>query len=117
MKVSILADRRLWLTADKSRVVEDGDPAAAFLLAAPGTEIAPDDVKRFELRVEGTKVVLPGAEGEDASGEAGNASDEGAEGGAGDEAGAESQAEEPKEPAKPEAAKQPKSKSSKAKKD
>lgn len=88
MKVSILADRRLWLTADKSRVVEDGDPAAAFLLAAPGTEIAPDDVKRFGLRIEGTKVVLPGAE-----------------------------AEEPKEPAKPEAAKQPKSKSSKAKKD
>lgn len=31
-----IADRRLWLTPDKSRAVEDGDPAAAFLLIAPG---------------------------------------------------------------------------------
>ena len=31
-----IADRRLWLTADKSRAVEDGDPTSAFLLIAPG---------------------------------------------------------------------------------
>jgi hypothetical protein len=30
------ADRRLWLTADKDRVVEDGDPEAAFLYVTPG---------------------------------------------------------------------------------
>jgi hypothetical protein len=31
-----VADRRLWLTADKSKAVEDGDPRSAFLLIAPG---------------------------------------------------------------------------------
>jgi hypothetical protein len=31
-----VADRRLWLTADRSEAVEDGDPRAAFLLVAPG---------------------------------------------------------------------------------
>jgi hypothetical protein len=31
---------RLWLTADGSRVVPDGDPAAAVLFATPGDEIS-----------------------------------------------------------------------------
>lgn len=36
-----IANRRLWRTADDT-VVEDGDPAAKFLLAAgPGDEIDP----------------------------------------------------------------------------
>ena len=34
-----VADRRLWLTADKSKAVEDGDPRAAFLLCTPGRSI------------------------------------------------------------------------------
>lgn len=38
----VKADRRLYLTADKNEVVEDGDPRAAFLLAAKGSRI-PDD--------------------------------------------------------------------------
>lgn len=58
----IVADRRLWLTADKARVVEDGDPAAAFLLASPGTEIPVDEAERLGLTEKDGKVVLPGAE-------------------------------------------------------
>lgn len=57
----IVADRRLWLTTDKARVVEDGDPAAAFLLASPGTEIPVAEVERLGLAVEGGKVVITGA--------------------------------------------------------
>lgn len=54
----IMADRRLWLTADKARVVEDGDPEAAFLLAAPGHPILEADVKRLGLGVKDGCVVL-----------------------------------------------------------
>ena len=35
-----VADRRLWLTADKSEAVEDGDPKSAFLLVAPGQSMS-----------------------------------------------------------------------------
>ena len=34
-----VSDRRLWLTADKSQVVEDGEDGAAFLLCTPGRSI------------------------------------------------------------------------------
>ena len=36
----MIATERLYLTADKSAVVRDGDPAAAFLLACEGGVIA-----------------------------------------------------------------------------
>lgn len=36
---SVIVGRRLWLTADRSRAVEDGDPEAAFLLCAPGKPV------------------------------------------------------------------------------
>lgn len=42
-------DRRLWLTRDKSRVVEDGDPEAAWLLGAPGAVISDAEAKRYGL--------------------------------------------------------------------
>ena len=35
-----VADRRLWLTADQSEAVEDGDPKSAFLLVAPGQSMS-----------------------------------------------------------------------------
>ena len=35
----IIVDRRLWLTADKGSLVEDGDPEAAFLFAIEGREV------------------------------------------------------------------------------
>jgi len=54
---SIRADRRLYLTKDLSRVVEEGDPGAAFLLANRGHPIHPDDAARLGLRVEGERIV------------------------------------------------------------
>lgn len=45
----MIADRRLYLTADKSRVVEEGDPEAAFLFTTPGKTISDADVERYGL--------------------------------------------------------------------
>lgn len=44
------ADRKLYLTADRERVVEEGDPEAAFLLAAPGKEISDADAEKYGLK-------------------------------------------------------------------
>lgn len=41
-----IADRKLFLNADKTRVVEEDDPDAAFLLAAEGGEI-PEEYRRL----------------------------------------------------------------------
>jgi len=111
--LTIVADRRLWLDVAKTRVVEDGDPAAAFLYVAEGDEINASDAGRFGLAVEDGKVILlrepDEAAEEGAGGEAGGSGDdandagEGAGDGAGDDAGAESETEE--EPAKPAAPK------------
>src|SRR5690606_13445613 len=57
----LVADRYLWLTADRAQVVEDGDPAAAFLLASPGTEIPAAEAERLGLTVENGKVVPIGS--------------------------------------------------------
>src|SRR4051812_26203802 len=43
------ARERLYLTADKDRVVRDGDPKAAFLYAAQGDEIPATAAERFGL--------------------------------------------------------------------
>jgi hypothetical protein len=37
------------LTADREKVVEDGDPAAAFLLGGEGAEIPDDEAARLGL--------------------------------------------------------------------
>lgn len=42
-------DRTLWLTADRSAVVEDGDPRAAFLLGTRGKKVSDDEAKRLGL--------------------------------------------------------------------
>lgn len=44
---TVKLDRRLWLTADRSRLVEDGDPEAAFLWAAPGDEVDAVELERL----------------------------------------------------------------------
>lgn len=49
MAGSWVADRRLWLTAERDRLVEDGDPAAAFLFCAPGQPVAMEEARRFGL--------------------------------------------------------------------
>lgn len=48
-RVSVTATERLFLTADKSRLVEEGDPAAAFLFCAPGHEIPIKDAEKYGL--------------------------------------------------------------------
>lgn len=57
---SYTADRRLYLTEDRDRVVEEGDPDAAFLLAGAGTDIHPHDVEEFDLTKEGGEIRYPG---------------------------------------------------------
>lgn len=52
-----VTDRRLWLSADKSKVVEDGDPEAAFLLASAGKELDEATVKRYGLKPPADKQV------------------------------------------------------------
>lgn len=42
-------DKRLWLNADKSRIVEDGDPDAAFLAYGPGQMVSDEDIERYGL--------------------------------------------------------------------
>jgi len=56
---TVWADRRLWLSGDRSRVVEDGDPAAAFLLAAPGAAIAGTEAVRLGLQTVDGVIHLP----------------------------------------------------------
>lgn len=47
---NVIADRRLWLTADRQRVVEEGSSDAAILYATPGTVILGEAVKRFKIK-------------------------------------------------------------------
>ncbi len=49
----MIAAERLYLTADRQRVVREGDTEAAFLYAAPGDEIPDSAVEMFGL-VDGT---------------------------------------------------------------
>jgi len=46
---AVRADKRYYLNADRSRVVEEGHPSAAYLLAAEGDDISNEDVKRYGL--------------------------------------------------------------------
>lgn len=47
---NMIADRRLWLTADRQRVVEEGSTDAAILYATPGTVILGEAVERFKIK-------------------------------------------------------------------
>lgn len=44
------AGRRLWLTSDGKRLVEDGDPDATTLFAGEGDEVSDEDAKRYGLK-------------------------------------------------------------------
>ena len=46
----VTATERLYLTADKERVVKEGDPDAAFLFVTPGKEISAEDAKRYGIK-------------------------------------------------------------------
>lgn len=43
----VTVDRHLYLTEDKDRVVEEGDPAGRWLWAAPGNEVSRVDAERL----------------------------------------------------------------------
>jgi len=43
----VLATRKLWLTADKETLVEDGAHGAAFLFCSPGDELVDEDADRY----------------------------------------------------------------------
>lgn len=45
----VVVDRRMYLTADRSRAVPDGDPEAAFLLCVPGAEMTRALAARYGL--------------------------------------------------------------------
>ncbi len=45
----VIAQERMFLTADRSRVVPEGDPDAASLYAAPGHRIPAGAVEQFGL--------------------------------------------------------------------
>lgn len=46
----VVADKRLWLSADRETVIADGDPRAAFLLCSPGDEVTDEDAKRYGIK-------------------------------------------------------------------
>ncbi len=48
----LTADRRLYVDKDKTRVVEEGDPAGSWLLYAVGRRIGAGDVKRYGLEAD-----------------------------------------------------------------
>lgn len=43
------AKKRLYLNADRTKLVEEGSPDAAFLLAAEGAEVPDAEAKRYGL--------------------------------------------------------------------
>lgn len=44
-----IADRDLYLNADKSKVVEEGDPAMAFVFVGKGGTVSNEDVEKYGL--------------------------------------------------------------------
>lgn len=48
---NFISDKRLFLTADRSRVVEENDPAAAHLLVGAGGTVSQADAERYGLKV------------------------------------------------------------------
>lgn len=48
--VAFVSDRRLYLTADRSAVVEEGDAGAAYLLVGVGGEVPTSVAKQYGLK-------------------------------------------------------------------
>ena len=51
--------RRLYLSGDKSRVLEEGEKEAGWLFATPGSQIAESDASAYGLEYRDGKVILP----------------------------------------------------------
>lgn len=62
MTSMVTIDRRLYLTADRKQVVEDGDPRAHWLWAAKGDEVLREEAERLgALKPEPAKQMAPPA--------------------------------------------------------
>jgi hypothetical protein len=48
--VPFLSDKRLYLNADKSKVVEEDDPDASYLLVAAGGQVSDEHAKQYGLK-------------------------------------------------------------------
>ncbi|MFF5445489.1 hypothetical protein [Streptomyces sp. NPDC012888] len=44
---TVIIDRHLYLTEDRTRVVEEGDPASRWLWASPGTQVSRAEAVRL----------------------------------------------------------------------
>lgn len=64
---TLRADRRLYLTADRSEVVEEGDPRGAWLLVAKGRNIGEGDVAKYRMSMSGGRVVYRSPEAKQAA--------------------------------------------------
>lgn len=47
--MAYLSEKRLYVNKDKSRVVEEDDPEAAYLLVAEGSELSDADAEKYGL--------------------------------------------------------------------
>lgn len=56
---TLVADRRLYVSDDRSEIVEEGDVRAAYLLVAAGLQIGEGDVARYRLQMKDGKVWWP----------------------------------------------------------
>ena len=92
----IIADRRLFLSAGRERVLEETATDIAYLLASPGTLIPAADVARHGLRVGDGRIEYGPVQqvGEVANADAGNVGD-------GENDGGQAQTPPPAQPAKP----------------
>lgn len=61
-----VADRKLYLNADRSEVVEENDPAAAYLYATPGQVVEPAEAEKYGLHGARKADVKAGADKEEA---------------------------------------------------
>ena len=58
------SDRRLYLSSDKSRVLEEADKGAGWLFATPGSQITEDAASAYGLEYRDGKVILTQARAE-----------------------------------------------------
>lgn len=47
---NVTVNRRLWLTADRDTLVEDGDPRAAYLWAIEGDQVTQEEAERVSYQ-------------------------------------------------------------------
>lgn len=53
---NLIADKTYYLNADKTAIVEEGSPDAAWLLVAEGGEIAQEEADKYGLKINTPKV-------------------------------------------------------------